>query len=370
MDYTLQIFKFPKYTIDEYFYKNKNLIITSSYENHALFSLGYHHFIDRTRDAMSITNKIDSKNDFYYVVNAFESNIQNYEETINTFAQRYIKNLNTPDNNFYKLWEIYFLFDIGNKNNINIYINDNEDSILKYRNKFYEKSKKDNIYKSISSKNKVDLLIFNNNENNMLENNYIDKLLKYCVDILSSQNKNGELILQVYDTFTLPTIKLLYLIVSLYEESYIYKPFFSRPSDSEKFIICKNYSNKNINDVIDNLNSIINENKGNLFINDIFNDVEVPDNFLKMFSFVNIKLVNTQQILINKIITYIKDNNYYGDKYHEYRNLQIESNKWWINYFFPDNKNYEPNKKHFMDLIKTTVNKNKLELQKFESELN
>ena len=40
---------------------------------------------------------------------------------------------------------------------------------------------------------------------------------------------------------TLPTIKILYLLTSFYKENYIYKPYFSRVSSSEKYLICKNF---------------------------------------------------------------------------------------------------------------------------------
>ena len=40
--------------------------------------------------------------------------------------------------------------------------------------------------------------------------------------------------------------------------------------------------------------------------------------------------------MINKIVVYIKENNYFGDKYHEYRNSQIDATKWWINNFYTE----------------------------------
>ena len=46
-----------------------------------------------------------------------------------------------------------------------------------------------------------------------------------------------------------------------------------------------------------------------------------------LLGYLNISIANKQQIMINKIVKYIKENNYYGEKYHNYRNDQIESTK-------------------------------------------
>ena len=58
--------------------------------------------------------------------------------------------------------------------------------------------------------------------------------------------------------------------------------------------------------------------------------------FLNQFRYINIEIANKQQIMINKIVVYIKENNYFGDKYHEYRNSQIDATKWWINNFYTE----------------------------------
>ena len=47
-------------------------------------------------------------------------------------------------------------------------------------------------------------------------------------------------------------------------------------------------------------------------------------------------VANEQQIMINKIITYIDGNNYYGDDYHAYKSNSIEATKWWNETFFKD----------------------------------
>jgi 23S rRNA U2552 (ribose-2'-O)-methylase RlmE/FtsJ len=52
------------------------------------------------------------------------------------------------------------------------------------------------------------------------------------------QKKGGSFILKVFDTFSLASFEMIYLLSYLYEEVYIMKPSTSRPANSEKYIIC------------------------------------------------------------------------------------------------------------------------------------
>jgi hypothetical protein len=365
MNNNFNIYKLPKNNNIDNFIKSDNLVLTTPFENHPLFSLGYHHFINRTRDAMSITQKLETKNEFYYVVNEYEPVISNYEDNLENLAKVYIKQ-DVKSREFYKFWEMCFLFDIIDNDSMEILIlkdNGEAQAIDSYRNKFLSK-KKYNIYKGLKKDIDADLIIAT--ESKPTENEYIEYLLEELKNIIHLQNKKGHLVLKVQDTFTMPTIKLIYLLSSFYEETYIYKPFFSRISDSEKYIICKNFSGKETKKIISNLDTITKEIKSKNFINDVFIDIDVPNEFIDVFKFSNIKLVNQQQILINEIVKYIKENNYFGDKYHEYRNKQIESTKWWMSMFFPPSNNlFNNNKDNLGKILKSTINKNELEKNKF-----
>jgi 23S rRNA U2552 (ribose-2'-O)-methylase RlmE/FtsJ len=377
----MQIYRLPKNNDIDIFNQNKNLVISSPFENHPLFSLGYHHFIDRTREAMSITQKLDSKNEFYYVVNQFEPKIVNYEDTIEQSSKLYlsIKSSDILTRDFYKLWEICFLFDVADNENMNILVlknNEEMNAIKYYRDKFLNKiNKKDKIYTSYKSDISADLIIANDMiKTDILtsksENQYVELLINQIKMICETQNKKGNLILRIYDTYTLPTLKLIYLLTSMYNETYIYKPYLSRSSDMEKYIICNNFELKDTKKIVSNLEEILKVTKTNNFISDIFLNLELPQDFLNIFKFTNIKLVNNQQIIINNIIKYIKENNYFGDKYHEFRNQQIEASQWWITNFYPPTNNlYNTNKENLHKIFKTTVDKNKLEQTKFSEQL-
>ena len=106
------------------------------------------------------------------------------------------------------------------------------------------------------------------------------------------------------------------------------------------------------------------------FIYDIYPKLILPHDFLDKIKFINIKLANLQQIMINEIIKYIKENNYFGDKYHEFREKQIEATNWWVKMFFPPSDNlYKKNKEELNKLLLNTIEKYEIELQKFSSEL-
>jgi hypothetical protein len=102
------------------------------------------------------------------------------------------------------------------------------------------------------------------------------------------------------------------------------------------------------------------------FVFDIFPDMNLPLEYLDKFKFINIKIANPQQIMINEIIKYIKENNYFGDKYHTFKNNQIEATKWWLNMFFPPSANIAKNSKETLEkLFISSVEKNNLEKDKF-----
>ena len=84
----------------------------------------------------------------------------------------------------------------------------------------------------------------------------------------------------------------------------------------------------------------------------------------------NFKVANPQQIMINDIVSYIKENNYFGEKYHMYREKQIEATKWWASNFYPPSNNlYAKNKEDLHKLLKTSQEKYHAEQAKFISTL-
>ena len=101
-------------------------------------------------------------------------------------------------------------------------------------------------------------LDFNNQETNSFKLILVQVIYALCI-----QKKGGTFILKIFDIFTLPTIQLIFILSSVYENVYICKPNTSRIANSEKYLICKNYKyNKNIiNFFISNFENLFNTNK-------------------------------------------------------------------------------------------------------------
>ena len=431
---------------------NKDNLILSSTINMPLTSLGFHTYIHRTKNAMSITNNLQTKNKFYYVVNPFEHVVANYDDSLKNLTKHYLNiKEDTPEilsRAFYKLWEILFLFGIADQKELTYaalaegpgaFIQ----AVINYRQKLGPGIKNDKIFgvtihpekgkyiemgkqfmgfynkkvpgflnihetvstlesvkhkgrdngditqvKTISlfkkdiekSKDYADLVTadggFDWDDENYQEQEGYQLILGEIIAALRVQAKNGNFVLKLFETFTIPSIKMIYLLSSFYEESYLYKPFFSRSSNSEKYIICKGfkYDQKKDEALLDKkikpLESILESMNSMKFVFDIFPDMELPLSYLDKFKFYNIKIANPQQIMINEIVIYIKENNYFGDKYHMFREKQIEATKWWTSSFYPPSSNlFDKNKNEMLKLLNTSQEKFEMEINKFTSSL-
>jgi len=435
--------------------ESTNDLILSSTINIPLISLGFHNFLHRTKSAMSITNKLQTKNEFYYIINPFEHIIPNYEDSLKKLSEHYLgindANSTILSSSFYKIWEILYLFGIADKkelsyaslsvgnesfiqavikyreklgkgisndNMFNVTIHTEKDKYIEIGNQFLgynilldsyakhdtntktknnktiKKAKsytaRDNIsnldtiklFKKDIEKSKkyTDLLIADSNlewDNiNYQEQEAYQLILGEIITALRVQAKDGAFILKVFETFTIPSIKMIYLLSSFYEKIYIYKPFYSRASESEKYVICKGFKydqKKDANELdikLKSLEKVLEGMNSNKFVYDIYSDMSLPNEYLDKFKFMNIKIANPQQIMINEIVIYIKENNYFGEKYHKHREQQIEATKWWVSNFYPPSNNlHEKNKEDLQKLLTLAIEKNNIEQTQFISSL-
>lgn len=348
----LFVYKLPKTS-----YEKLDADITfSASPNLPLISLGFHNFINRTETTFkTIISQIESSNDFYNIVLPYDSNTANYDDNIINKTKEFLKV--DVDNNLLIIWEILFLFDLINKKDISCLSLENEDfnvGVKQYITKLTDikKQKINSIKLKDKSKSNADLIVCNFSHDEEYKNYII--LLQQLLISQKYQNSKGSLVIKLSGTYTLQTLKLIYILISFYEESYIYKPLLSKASNSEKYLICKNFKSKD-DKLIYNIEKII-VNYKDKYIFDIFLSLILPREFINTFKFINIKIANYFQIVLNDIIIYIKENNYFGDKYHSYKKKQIENSIFWINNFL-QNKNKE-------DLIKGF----KLILEKYNME--
>ena len=170
------------------------------------------------------------------------------------------------------------------------------------------------------------------NDENYQEQEAYQLIFGEIVAALKVQAKGGHFVLKIFESFTTVTLKMIYLLSSFYEECYLYKPYFSRESNSEKYIICKKFKyeqNNSMKKKLKILEDLLDNMTNEKFISDIFPELKLTEKYLNIFKYINTKLANKQQIMINKIVKFIKNNDYFGDKFHEYKNNQIEATNWW-----------------------------------------
>jgi len=417
-------------------------ITSASNINEPLHSLGFHSFIHRTKSAMDITTKLETKNKFYYVVNPFEHTINDYKEDIANISEIYFPGTEPKIQSraFYKMWEILSIFDIANVKNLSMVgIAEGPGSfiqaVIRYREKFFDitkdrihcmtihpedgkhidigktlidyydtkypklinicKTYKNNIADKDDSKTNGDItkmktiniitqtiekekkyadLVtadggFEWNNENYQEQEAYKLIMGEILGCIKVQAKDGNFVLKIFETFTNVTIKMIYLLTAFYEEVYMYKPFFSRNTNSEKYMVCRKfkYDQDKNKELLDKrfkiLEKTLNQMDTKNFIIDIFPKFILKNEQINVFKYTNILIANTQQIIINILVQYIKSNNYFGDDYHRYRMNQIESNKWWINTFFTDKK------PDFTKIIKDIEHYNDSELNLFINKL-
>jgi len=161
---------------------------------------------------------------------------------------------------------------------------------------------------------------------------------------LNVQKKGGSFVLKMFEMFTRLSAKFIIILKHFYEKVYIVKPLTSRESNSERYVICKEfkYDEKNIDTVLKQLlDSLDNSNSEKSFMFDIYPDMTIPNDLKSIINATNVEISNRQFKVINKMITYIEGSNYFGDVYNRYRNRQIDLSKYWIDAFMTDNKDYQ-----------------------------
>jgi hypothetical protein len=410
-----RVFKLPNTKFND----NKNDIVISNSINRPLFKLGFHNYQHRTKSAINITKNLETTKKFYNIVNNFDpENIDINKDKLSTGYFKMWEMMSLFDlANSNKI--IYGAIGEGPGSFIQAFIDfrnkyydlskdkiysvtlksEKDDNVIDMNKKYMGFLKKEypnlmvphkTSVKDISCKytgkdngditdlktiknfkkdltkneNKANLITADANkyiytENYSEQESYI-LILGEIVAALNVQEKGGDFVLKIFDTFTMLSLKLIYILTSYYSDVYVYKPFTSLDLEEEKYIVCKNF--KGIDDKdLNNLSEILEKMNTDKYVNDIYTKLNISENFINTFKYININLVNSQQITINKIVTFIKSNNYYGDEYHTYKDNQENNNNFWLNQFYKD-KVYSGN------MIKERVKYIESDIKLFEKE--
>lgn len=248
-----------------------------------------------------------NKNKFYSFSHLAEGPGGFMEATYN-----YMNYLNKNDNNYYGITLKPNNEHVPDWNKIKKIFKDTKKININYGNLY----KIDDVRKYIKnfSKKKADLVTadggfdyskdFNGQENNSSQIIYSE--IAVALNILE---KNGSFIVKIFDMFSLNTIQLLKIININFEKVFIYKPETSRPANSEKYVICLNYLDLLDENDKENLLNII-EKWDNLEINDdsslIFKNIKIENEFLHKLDEFNNNYLTNQKYYLNKTIELIQ----------------------------------------------------------------
>ena len=333
--------------------KDRNLILGSSfdfnisaYTAQPLCSLGYNYFMHQSYTNFDKKIKETGNKTYYWVVNSNEillTNPENRDDLLNGLKKYFDKEkvreevLTNPI--FLQIWELLLVHDLldAKSNKINMISNHGE-VVKEVLNGFSKK-----IYKkeTISFTDKgYDLGIFTF-DNFMTvteqEPHYFPIMMQNINKLLHGLKPSGSLIININDTFTQPTAKLISLLVCLFDTVFIHKPTYVRLSSSEKYLVCVGLSEKSYNMVSKKLDKLMEKLVTIKMeqITDIMTDIHIPREMMIGLSYVNKKIATNQHKYENKIMTYINSEEHFGEVYNEYSDIQIASTDYFVSTFLP-----------------------------------
>lgn len=157
VDYLPIIYKIPSSKTNIFDY-NENPQFSQNID-YPKFSLGFHHFIHQSKKNFGdVSKEFVDKKKVYYIINKFEHRVDDYDADISNITKAYFDiepKPNVLSRAFYKLWEIFFMFDIIDLNETNFvsaHLAEGPGSFIQatmfYRDKFAKKgtSKNDKYY--------------------------------------------------------------------------------------------------------------------------------------------------------------------------------------------------------------------------------
>jgi hypothetical protein len=358
------------------------------------FSLGFVHYYHSLQKDMTVLKQFENKKKVYQIINEFETNIDNYDNSIQIETNKFLKldkNSLITDTNFYKLWEMLFMFDLINTNNpINTLNIDDEGGFLNaqvlFRDKYTKSSDKYFVIKNNTNTQNINNLIGNNKNKSIklidekdvkdvkenmdliiadsnikielqesLEQEYYKILFKNILIAVKVQKREGVFICKFFETYTLTSIKFILILMSIYDKVFFSKPLTSKLSDPEKYIVCVGFkysnSDKKLQEILKGLEKLYDDAvKSKYNIVDIFTTYEPTKEFLMRILQMNLVLGNNQFKQAGDIVSFINSQNYYGDTYQNYRDKQIEAAEYWTKIFLPDEKEFKQNKNKIIEI--------------------
>lgn len=142
-------------------------------------------------------------------------------------------------------------------------------------------------------------------------------ILSEIYSALKLQKQDGHFILKVFDILTETSLHLLYLLYLFYDEVYIYKPKTSRPTNSEKYIICKHFNRNNIDiesTILNKIKNLINSIKNSKYKYSSFTlFLSIPEHFTNQIKSINSNLLSSQCDFLYEAIQLCEDTNFVNE---------------------------------------------------------
>ena len=153
------------------------------------------------------------------------------------------------------------------------------------------------------------------------------------ISALGIQKKGGNFVCKFFDINSLLTIEIIYILQVYYQDIYIFKPLTSRPANSEKYIICKNFKGID-NKMIEQLKNILEiwnilDNK-NVTMSSILKNID--GQFVNSIIEINKKIIDEQINTIDKTIHLIQNPFTYNETQENYK-YQIKCSQNWCKLF-------------------------------------
>lgn len=261
--------------------------------------------VDRMIQPQKVDNKPEVTSDGFTVVkrrkNRRFDNYRIYTISLNKDLPQY-KNYNLPSYNK----------NILNKHLCITYGKDNTGDINNVENIEYIKSISQKPFYLITADGGFD----EGTDFNHKEQLHYQLILNEILTALSMQKVGGHFILKMFDILTETSVHLLYLLFLLYKEVYIYKPKTSRPTNSEKYVICKYLKDDEANRLmiltkLKELSCEISKANSKFVCFKLFKTI--PEEFIEKICFINTSLLDKQCLHLENAIEFCNDSKFLED---------------------------------------------------------
>ena len=368
------------------------------------FSLGFQHYVHAKKEALDTLSQFDGKKKVYNVINKLNKQIDDYDMDIDKISKSFFDLNSKPEiisDNFFGVWETLHMFDLvptngkfkschmmengstvqavllfrdkytnsdSKSDSYNIYnkLNDErhfEKMDQKFLN-YYTKEKTNRLSIETKQPKKMDLVTLSLGSNweyrNMKEQDSLLLFLKQLLASVEILDNNGNLLCEIFETFTLITNKILCALAEIFKQVSIVKPLSINPAIDNKYLVCIGYDQKStkFNEVLEGLIKTLESNNKKFIVN-FSPGYEFSKEFISVIRKANTDISNRQFMDVNKILEFIKKENYYGDIYQRYRSEQIKASNMWVEKFFFDKKIFNDKSKQIRnetnEIIKTNV---------------